>query len=88
MAIIKKKIWPQYYDEVASGKKKFELRLADFEIKEGDTFILAEWDPQSKAYTGRELVKKAGAVYKFKKEDLFNQAEAMMENGFYVITLE
>lgn len=40
MAVIKKKIWPQYFDEVANGKKKFELRLADFDIAEGDTFIL------------------------------------------------
>jgi len=26
MAIIKKKIWPEYFEAVASGKKKYELR--------------------------------------------------------------
>lgn len=87
MATIKKKIWPQYFDEVASGKKKFELRLADFEISEGDTLLLQEWDPQTKAYTGRELEKKATAVYKFTKDNLFGQAQEMMEKGFYVISL-
>jgi len=30
MAIIKKKIWPEYFDAVVSGKKKYELRLNDF----------------------------------------------------------
>ncbi len=53
MAIIKKKIWPEYFESVASGKKKFELRLNDVPIEAGDTLILEEWDPQTKAYTGR-----------------------------------
>lgn len=88
MAIIKKKIQPQYFDDVASGKKKFELRLADFEIQDGDTLVLQEWDPQAKSYTGRELEKKAASVYKFTKDDLFGQAEEMMEKGFYIISLE
>ena len=55
MAIIKKKIHPEYFDMVKSGKKKFELRLADFDIKEGDTLILEEWNPETKQYTGRKL---------------------------------
>ncbi|HPO75467.1 MAG TPA: DUF3850 domain-containing protein [Candidatus Pacearchaeota archaeon] len=54
MAIIKKKILPKYFDLVKSGKKKFELRLADFKIKEGDVLILEEWDPKKKEYTGRK----------------------------------
>ena len=36
--IIKKKIWPEFFELIKSGKKKFELRVADFDIKEGDTF--------------------------------------------------
>lgn len=40
MASIKKKIWPEYFDAVASGKKKYELRLDDFVVKEGDTLVL------------------------------------------------
>jgi ASC-1-like (ASCH) protein len=42
MAIIRKKIWPEYFKLVTSGKKRFELRVADFDIKEGDTLILKE----------------------------------------------
>jgi ASC-1-like (ASCH) protein len=55
MAIIKKKIWPEHFEQVTSGKKKFELRVNDFEINEGDTLILEEWDPKIKEYTGRQI---------------------------------
>ena len=55
--IIKKKSWPEYFEKVLSGKKKVELRLADFEIKERDTLILEEYDPKIKQYTGRTIKK-------------------------------
>ncbi len=87
MAIIKKKIWPEYFSLVSSGKKKFELRVADFEINEGDTLILEEWDPTTKEYTGRTVEKKAGYVLKFGL-DAFGQKEDIEKNGLYVIGLE
>ena len=59
MAVIKKKIWPEYFEAVASGKKRYELRLNDFEINGGDIFILEEWNPKTKLYTGRKIEKKA-----------------------------
>lgn len=58
MAIIEKKIWPRYFELVESGKKRCEVRLADFRIKEGDTLILREWDPKKKEYTGRKIKRK------------------------------
>ncbi|MCL5010352.1 MAG: DUF3850 domain-containing protein [Patescibacteria group bacterium] len=42
MTVIHKKVWPEYFKKIISGRKKLELRLADFEINEGDTLILAE----------------------------------------------
>jgi len=42
MKTIKKKIWTEYFELIESGKKRFELRLADFDIKEGDILILQE----------------------------------------------
>ena len=42
MAIVYKKVWPEFFEKIISGKKKFELRLADFEINEGDTLVLDE----------------------------------------------
>ena len=51
---IKKKIWPEYFELVKEGTKRFELRVADFDVKEGDVLILEEWDPKEKKYTGRK----------------------------------
>lgn len=33
---IVKKVWPKYFDAIIEGKKNFEIRLADFECKEGE----------------------------------------------------
>lgn len=40
MAIIHKKVWQEYFEQIISGKKKFELRLADFKVNEGDILVL------------------------------------------------
>ncbi len=55
MRTIKKKIWPKYFELIKSGKKSFEIRLADFDVKEGDVLLLKEWHPTRKCFTGREL---------------------------------
>jgi len=86
MAVIKKKIWPEYFDLVSLGKKKFELRLADFDVKEGDTLLLEEWDPKIKGYTGRSIEKKVSFVLKFNLDD-FGQEEVIREKGLLVIQL-
>ena len=88
MATIKKKIWPEYFDLVVSGKKKFEVRLADFDVKEGDTIILEEWDPKTKAYTGRRMEKKVGYVRKFNPNDFFGQEKEVAKKGFYVFQID
>lgn len=84
---IKKKIWPAYFEKVASGKKKFELRLADFKIKEGDILLLEEWDPKTKKYTGRKI--KTRATYVLKIKDLPFHSEAKIKKyGLQVIQIE
>jgi len=87
MAIIEKKIWPEYFNLVKSGKKKYELRLADFNVKEGDSLLLKEWDTKTKKYTGRKIKKKVDHVLKFKIGD-FNRKEEVEEKGLYVIQLK
>ena len=67
--------------------QRFDLRLADFDIKEGDTLILEEWNPETKKYTGRKLEKKAGYILKFDL-DKFGQKKQVEEKGLYVIQLE
>ncbi len=88
MAIVKKKIWPEYFEEVASGKKNFEVRLNDFDISEGDTFVLEEWDPKTKSYTDRSIEKKVTYVRKFKIDSLFWPEEEIKEKGLQIISIE
>jgi len=87
MAIIKKKIWPKFFEDVAGGKKKFELRLNDFEINEGDTLVLEEWNPKTKEYTGRKIEKKVTYILKFKIDKLFWPEEEIKEKGLQIISL-
>jgi ASC-1-like (ASCH) protein len=84
MAIIKKKIWQKYFELVKSGKKKFELRLADFEVKMRDTLLLEEWNPKKKKYTGRKIKKKIKYLLKFSLND-FGQKKEIEKKGLYVI---
>lgn len=88
MAIIKKKIWPEYFEAVASSLKSFELQLNDFEVKEGDTLILEEWDPKSKSYTGRVTSKEVTYVAKFKIDKLFWSEEEIKEKGIQIMSLK
>ncbi len=88
MKNIKKKIWPEYFDAVSSGKKKFELRLNDFAVSEGDTLVLEEWDPKTKEYTGRKIEKKVSYVGKFKMDQLFWPEAEIKEKGIQIISLE
>ena len=85
--IIRKKAWPKIFEDVLSGKKKFDLRLADFDISEGDTLILEEWNPETKEYTGKKLEKKVGYILQFIL-DKFGQQKEVLEKGLYAIQLE
>jgi len=49
------KIWPEFFDAVASGAKPFDLRKNDRNYHVGDTLLLREWDPNTKEYTGRQM---------------------------------
>jgi len=90
MKRVEKKIWPEYFQQILDDKKTFELRLNDFEIKEGDVLFLREWDPAKKDYTGRWLEKDVGYVGRWKVEDLtkFWSREDIENNGIQVISLK
>ena len=86
MAIIKKKTWPKLFELVKSGKKNFDVRLSDFDIQEGDTLVLGEYDPKTKQYTGKKIEKQVKYVLKFALSD-FGQKKEIEEKGLYVIQL-
>ena len=84
MAIIKKKAWPEIFELMASGKKRFDLRVADFDIKEGDTLILEEWNPETKQYTGRKIEKVVDYILQFSLDD-FGQKKEIEGKGLLAI---
>lgn len=86
MTEIKKKVWPEYFQQIVNGKKKFELRLADFDVKEGDTLVLEEFDPETNTYTGRKLKKKAKSIIKFNPTRM-HRIEEIKKFGFYIIEI-
>lgn len=63
MKTIRKKVNQKFFAEILSGKKKFELRLNDFDIKEGDNIVLEEHDEQ-RNLTGKIIEKKVTYVAK------------------------
>lgn len=87
MMIIEKKTWPELFNHIKSGKKKFDVRLADFKAFKGDILVLKEWDPRTKQYTGRQIKKKIGYVLKFDLST-FGQEQEIKEKGLYVLQLE
>lgn len=53
--IHKLKTWPDYYHDVISGKKLFEVRYNDRNFQVGDTLRLLEWSPADEDYTGEQM---------------------------------
>lgn len=87
MAIIRKKVDREYFELIKFGKKRFEVRVADFEIKEGDTLILEEKDPKTKKLTGRKIPKKVKDIF-YKPLEKLGQIDDLVKYGIYVIQLE
>lgn len=77
----------EYFEKIISGKKKIELRLADFEVNEGDILVLEEWDKDKKEYTGRKI--EVVATYILKTKNLtFWPKEEVKKYGFQIIQFE
>jgi len=74
------KIVPSYFDDVSSGKKKFEIRKNDRDFLVGDLLNLREWNPETERYTGRELTAKV--TYKI------NGGQYGLDNDYCVLGIE
>lgn len=51
------KVWKEYYPDVESGKKPFEVRKNDRNYKVGDELYLREFDQINQTYTGNGVYK-------------------------------
>lgn len=49
------KTWPEYFADLKSGLKDFEVRYNDREFSVGDEVICQEYNPDKREYTGQEL---------------------------------
>ena len=56
--IHKLKMWPKFYGAQMAGAKQFEVRKADRDFQLGDLLRLEEWDPETEAYTGEQLLRR------------------------------
>ena len=56
------KTWPAPFQEVLEGRKTAEVRRNDRPFFVGDSLCLQEWNPATKAYTGRELTRRVSCI--------------------------
>lgn len=66
------KTWPEMYEAVRTGVKRFELRQDDRNFQVGDVLLLREWNPQSCDYTGRKLT--VSVYFVLRNAELFGLA--------------
>lgn len=88
---IVKKISPEYFQDIVDGKKKYELRLNDFDIEQGDILVLEEYtssDQKTRKATGRVIEKTVTYLRKFKLQDLRCSEEDVKEKGLQIISFE
>lgn len=84
---IAKKVQQEYFKAVIAGKKRFEIRLADFKCKPGDILFLKEQKGDTKELTGRQI--ECRVLYKFntkKMEKLYSKKE-INKYGLVVLTI-
>lgn len=48
------KIWPEFFADLVSGVKTYEVRRDDRPFNVRDTIHWREWDPSRQEYTGQE----------------------------------
>jgi len=83
---IHKKTISSLFNEVLSGNKSFDVRLADWQCETGDMLILDEIDDQTKVPTGRFIRKKVGYVLNTIETSFFSKKD-IEKYGLQVISL-
>jgi len=84
---ITKKVQQQYFEAVADGRKRFEVRLADFKAKPGDTLTLVEQKQGTKTVTGRKLDCEVLFSFNTKEMEKFHPREEIEKYGLVVLAI-
>lgn len=74
------KLEKEYFKEVLTGNKKFELRKNDRDFKKGDILLLREYDKEKQEYTQR-------AFYKTITYVLENASQFGLQDGYCILSL-
>ena len=84
---IEKKVKEEYFNAVSEGKKRFEVRLADFKCSPGDTLILKEQKQKTDKTTGREI--ECEVLYNFNTKDIekFYTKEDIERYGLVILAI-
>ncbi len=90
MKTVTKKILKPWLDLILVGRKKFELRFADFEINEKDILRLEEYTgvDKNRKPTGRSVEKKVKYLKKVDLKSWIKQQPDLIEKGFYIIQFD
>ena len=77
----------EYFDAIIDGRKRFEVRLADFKCKSGDTLVLQEQTPDTGKLTGREIA--CEVLYNFNTKDIekFYKKDDIAKYGLSVLAV-
>lgn len=87
------KCWPEFFEEIAAGRKRAELRLADRDYQVGDHIIEQEYKPGSAAdcgYTGREVRVEITHVARADTDKIMRAAHPLsaIQRGWCLISIE
>jgi len=75
MAVHHLKVTPEFFEPLADGTKKYEIRLGEKPINKGDVVLLHEYDPEQNKLTGRTLEKKVTFVINTKRLLFWSEAD-------------
>ena len=75
------KTWPEPFNLSLGGLKPFEIRVDDRGFEPGHLLCLQEWEPFSRAYTGRELLRRVSCVIR-------TAGPVPLPNGLVVLGVE
>ncbi len=84
--VVERKVRKEFFEMILLGKKKFENRLGDLDIKEGDTLLLKEVEEGK--YTGREIPKKVLYVHHYNPKNYHWSLEDILDKGLITISFE
>jgi len=82
---INKKVKEKYFKAIQDGRKRFEVRLADFECGNGDIVVLQEQDNETNELTGNTL--ECEVLYKLntKEAEQFYSKEDIDKYGLLIM---